>query len=290
MSVPEELLSRVEGFATLPDVVSRVRRTLDQPDFQMDRVARLIELDPSLSARLIQLANSPVFGGWSAIENVVDAVRRLGASETRTVVLTVGLMQNLPRLPEPCDVRKFWEHGLATAMMARRISGDVGIAKGDTAYLAGLVHNLGEAYLAVQFTRRFRRAIENTKDGEITGPLRDEFGCDPAELSAAILEGWSFPRSVVEAVRWQREPASAPQEEVLASSVMAADRLCRALGLGPIPSQENATWIDEVPDAFVEQLAQGGYPDLTFYLMELVEDLGEISGFARSVFGSDSSR
>jgi HD-like signal output (HDOD) protein len=281
------LLARVDQFPTLPDVVLRVSRALLDPEVDLPRVAGMIELDSALSAHLIRAANSPLFGGMS-VDSVGRALGRLGTRQTRNVVITVGLLKTVPKLPSPYSVRSFWVLGLASAVVARRIAHDLSYPDPEQAYLAALVHCLGEAYLAIEYTERVRCAMQGWREigGDFEDFLSREFGCEVPELTAGLLIAWNFPTAIVEAIRWHWYPDCAPAEQsLLASIVLAADRLCRDLGLGVAdPGPDEKAWIEDVPPEFEKRLAERGYPDLTFYLLDLHDDLREVERFANSVF------
>ena len=283
----EPLLERVDKFPTLPDVVLRVSRALLDPDADLQHVAHMIELDSALSAHLIRAANSPLFGGMS-VDTVGRALGRLGTQQTRNAVITVALLKTVPKLPSPYSVRSFWVLGLASAVVARRIAHDLSYPDPEQAYLAALVHCLGEAYLAIEYTERVRGAMQAWRErgGEFEDYLTQEFGCEVPEITAGLLESWNFPRAITQAIRWHWYPDCAPSDQaLLASIVLAADRLCRDLGLGVAdPGPDEKAWIEDVQHEFEQRLAQRGYPDLTFYLLDLHDDLREVERFAHSVF------
>jgi len=283
----EEVLAGADSFPTLPEVAERVAHKLKKGDWEVGAVARLIELDPSLSARILRMANSLLLGMATPSRSVREAIMRLGAQVTRDTVMTVSLMSVLPTLPRPLDVRSFWTLGLSSALMSRRVAGDLKLGDSEMAYLAGLVHCMGEAYLAVQHTRGFQRAAKRwqAEGGDLSNQLREEFGCGPREVCAGLLERWRFPEPVVEAVRWYGDPRSAPNHGDLAGVVSIADRLCRDLGMGLAPAgTPEEVWIEQAPAHLVERLAEHGYPDLTFYLLELQDQLVDIETVARQIF------
>lgn len=282
-----ELLSRLDEFATLPEVAMRVTRALDDPDVDLDDVVEMIELDATLAALLVKMANSAIFGVSGRADTVRKALLRLGTTETRNAVITASLMRALPPLPDPYDIRDFWVLGLASGMVARQLARDLKYTDPELAYLAGLVHCLGEAYLAVLYTDRVVGVIDAWRGSgeDFEDRLTREFDCEIPEITAGVLESWNFPREIVVAVREHWHPERNPQCEVLAGLILAADRLCRDLGLGVVdPGPDERTWIADVPYSLEDALAENGYPDLTFYLLELQGTLEEIREFATSVF------
>lgn len=287
MDALEELVKQIDQYPTLPDVAIRVERELANEDCGLDRIGAMIELDPALASRIMKLANSAIFGSAQPTDSVTTAILRLGTREVRNAVLTVAVMQALPALPAPYDLRSFWTLGLASGIVCRRLAKDLGYPNPEEAYLAGLVHLMGSAFLAVSFTPRFQRAVETAwADGVLVdGSIAEEFGCHASVVGARLLEEWNFPSSIVEAVRHQLTPDCAGDAEFLASLVFAADRICRDLDLDvEDPAHSQDAWITEIPDGLKTRIESSGYPDITFYLIELKDSLAMIEDFASSVF------
>ena len=282
-----ELLRHVDSFPTLPEVAIRVSRALEDPEVDLSRVAEMIELDATLAAQLVRMANSPIFGLGSPADSVRKALTRLGIKETRNAIVTVSLMRALPELPAPYEVRSFWVLGLASGMVARQLARDLKFPDPEMAYLAGLVHCLGEAYLAVQFTERVCAVVERWRGSgeDFEDHLTAEFDVEVPEISAGLLEAWNFPDPIVVAVRSHWHPERDPACEDLAGLILTADRLCRDVGLGVVdPGPQERTWIADVPYSLEDALTERGYPDLTYYLLELQDKLAEVREFASSVY------
>ena len=121
MSTIEALLGEAEELPALPEAATRAMRLLDDPDSGLDEVSRAIELDASMSSRIVRLANSALFGAREPASSLRGAIVRLGAREVRSMITTVAVLESVPELPAPYDVRSFWMQGLATALLSRRL-------------------------------------------------------------------------------------------------------------------------------------------------------------------------
>jgi len=283
----QELLVQVDKLPTLPDMIVRIESELDDPECHLRRVAELIALDPVLTGHLLRLANSVLFGGSGRTTSTLAAVTRLGIDETRRLVLTSAVIHVFPDEPTGFDLREFWTLGLASAICARQIARDLRMATPDLAYLAGLVHCLGEAVLAVYFPPRFSKALAAAKleSGDLAEATWAEFGITHPVLAAHILERWNFPRPVIEAVAHQLAPDAAPNEALLASIVLASDRICRELGFASFqPSGPKRPWLAEIPDEFTCLLLETGFPELDAYVNEQKDHLQEVGALVSSFF------
>jgi len=131
---------------TLPEVAIRVRETLEDENSGMGDVANVItSADAALSARLIQVANSPLLRAARTIESVEAAVTRLGADMTRNLVTSIAMEQMFQATSDATDkrLRDLWEHSTQVAALCHALASQFTKLKPDQALLAGLVHDIG---------------------------------------------------------------------------------------------------------------------------------------------------
>lgn len=130
---------------TLPEVALRVRETLEDDNSGMSDVARVITSDAALSARLIQVANSPLLRAARTIESVEAAVTRMGADMTRNLVTSIAMEQMFQATSDVTDkrLRDLWEHSTQVAALSHALASQFTKLKPDQALLAGLVHDIG---------------------------------------------------------------------------------------------------------------------------------------------------
>lgn len=273
----------------IPEVALRAQQMLDDPDVHLGKLADVLGLDPVLSVRIARLADSPLYGARGTALSLRQAVQRLGIPETRRVVMTVAVMNALPELPAPMSVHVFWRLGLGTALVGRQLAEDIKFARPEQAYLAGLVHTIGEATLAINRPQEFGKAFQRaSKHGlELHAALRDAFGVSPAELTAHMLRLWGFPPDICQAVEFYLDARAAPeQQRLLASIVFAADRMCRGLGLAPEEGGEGAEdWPSQIAPELCERFAEIGYADPTDYLLARLQFVTGVEELIAKTFG-----
>ena len=247
-TLTEQLLLGAASLPTLADIPLRVLALLDGEDVSLDAVAEEIEGDPVLAARLLRLANSPLFGNVQSVDTVTKAVVRLGAGEVRTVVLTLAFIDSLGKDSRIFDMREVFREAVCCASLSRQLARDLRAADPATAYLAGLLHSMGEIVLGLCFSERFERAILHARRHLTSAQdaLESEFGVPAARLGARLLERWRMPPRVVDAVRFQNEPEASPMADSLAEVVGAARRTARSFGIGiEWPGDSTRDWISE---------------------------------------------
>jgi putative nucleotidyltransferase with HDIG domain len=222
---------RIDVAALLADVparqaaTSRALLTLDDPNAGARDVAAVLESDPALSTRVLQLANSPLFGAPERVTSVDRAIVVLGDTATRTLVVsgTSGLFGVPDELPAG-----FWDHSVSVAagcaVAARVLS-----ASRVEAICAGLMHDIG-AVMLFRLDRagyETRMAAGSEQAGTLLADELEMYGADHAALGADALAVWKIPASIVDALRAHHDdPAQTTNR--LARVVIAGEALARA--------------------------------------------------------------
>lgn len=169
-------------------------------------LARAVEADPALVARLIKLANSCQMPGARPILAVPDAIHILGLNAVRGLALGSSLMTD--RLGARClgfDYERFWSHNLACAVAMRAFAARSRIIQSDEAFTLGLLSRMGELGLAGLFPAEYSRLL-GTATSELLAQERQAFDFDHAELTAALLLDWGFPEALVAPVTQREQP------------------------------------------------------------------------------------
>ena len=189
---------------SLPEIVIRVRQAVNDDDVNLGSVIKMIQLDPSLTARLIQIANSPLYKSRQPIENCLMAVNRLGLKTTRDLVtcLVLNNVFNTDNKLLGAKVQKLWQHSCHVAAIASTLAKVTPNLHEDTALLAGLLHDIGVLpilHYAAEFPEVFK---SEEKLNYVISELR-------APLGEKILREWNFDRALsdvsVGAENWLRD-------------------------------------------------------------------------------------
>lgn len=184
----------------MPEISHRVRRAVEDPDMGMVEVAKIIQVDPALVARLVRVANSPLYGGAAPASNVREAVVRLGLNVTRDLV-TSFTVQNLfqtdnARLKK--RILAIWHHSTMVAAVCFILARRLHISDPEHAMLAGLVHDIGGGVVLRQAAN-----YPNLMADEqcLTRALSDLRG----QVGSLVLEKWGFSEDIVTAAKESHE-------------------------------------------------------------------------------------
>lgn len=191
-----ELIADLESgqlqLPTLPEVALRVREVVDNEEANAADISEIIGQDAGLSARLIQVANSPLYRGSREIDRLSMVIARLGNKLVRNLVTSQVMKQMFQATHDEVDrrLRAVWEHSVQVAAIARALSGHCPGVAPDQAMLAGLLHDIGT--LPILF-----RAEERDEIIETPGLLDYLIETLHPRIGSAILEHWKFPAALV---------------------------------------------------------------------------------------------
>jgi len=246
----------------MPELAARISSHIDRPQANSASIARIIQADPAITARLIQVANSVAYAPRMPVRTCSDAVTRLGREATRELV-TSFVLRGLFRPRSPAiktRMQLLWQHSTQVAALSHALARRCPGFEPPRAMLIGLVHDIGAIPLLTHAHHYEGLADDPEMLDRILGRL-----CGKVE--ALILSGWGFAEESVTAAReaeeWVRDPAPEPDY----TDLLVVAQLHAYLGtprMGELPR------IDEVP-AF-KKLAPGTLsPRMSLVLLDEAE-------------------
>jgi HD-like signal output (HDOD) protein len=197
--MPVEALTACHVFRTL-----RAEREYELRDLEC-----LALRDPSLSANLLRVANSALYGRSSRFTTVGRAIAGIGAVAARKTMLGAAMRP----LYAGAGLTAIWSHSLSSAPLCSALAGCTGLLTPEEGLVLGLVHDIGAT--AVQFLPREMLAVHRSLIDDGCPPAYVErllLGHDHGEIGANFIAGWNFPDEFVEAVRFHHQPERSPSD------------------------------------------------------------------------------
>ncbi len=194
---------------SLPDVALQVQAAIKRETSDVAEVARIVMVDPPLAGRLMQVANSPMYRGKSAITTCQAAIARMGLKVTRDLVIGCSLQQMFksesPLLKR--FMQKAWQHSTRVAALCAVISRHAKGVDEDRAMLAGLVHDIGTLPI-IHYAANYPELVEDE------AALNKVINKLSAEVGVQVLRRWEFDLELIDVVRgaheWYRDSGPAP--------------------------------------------------------------------------------
>jgi HD-like signal output (HDOD) protein len=246
----QTLVRRLKNLPPAPKVLHKLQRLLANPDTTMEQIAEVVKLEPGLSARVVQMAQSTKFGRGAKIDSITEAVQRVGLAgvhELVTYAVAASLVgQSLHAYG--VGAQALWSRAVACAIAAASLAERAGIDRSD-AYTSGLMHGIGLMVIDRHATeqRQPRRFASSGYPLDYAPAEQAWLGFTHADAGAALLEMWGFSEPVITAVSFQLQPEAAGAHRRLAM-MLATARWARSLFCVPdedIPELPSPVWLEE---------------------------------------------
>jgi len=244
---PDDIVREVRNLPAAPKVLPRLKELLGDGNSAMHEIVALIRLDPGITARVLQVANSAYFSKGVRCFTVDEAVNRVGYGAVYELVSLAVSSQVLVRSLDVYGIEadELWKLSVAGAIAAELLALRTQQDR-DVAYTIGLLHCVGMVAID-EWALRGARKLTLKHTGfprEAVESERAFFGFTQAEAGAALLRHWEFPASMTEPVRWQYAPRASASQTKMACLLSAAKWLrsavCTPKGEKAPPAPESA--------------------------------------------------
>ncbi len=230
-----KIVSKIHTLPSISGVAPKILSLLDDPNSSAKQVQEILRLDPGLTANILKLTNSAYFGLPNKVGSVKQAVVLLGWRRLTKIVLAtcVNAVMDKPIPGYDLPPGELWRHSVAVSVTAEGLMKELGLEVDDEIFTAALLHDLGKLVMG-EFVAKDLEAIRLAaeKGAPFQIAEREILGTDHAEIGGMLLESWSFPAKMIEAVRWHHDPDSAEESGTLIDIVHVANVLCLMLGIG----------------------------------------------------------
>ncbi|MBN1916603.1 MAG: HDOD domain-containing protein [Verrucomicrobia bacterium] len=232
----DQLVDQIDQVPVMAPVHARLVRMIQASDVSAKELSEAISGDPSLTAHVLRLVNSAVYGFPRQVGTVSQAVLLLGFDAIAQQVLghaRRALMEPAERAG-PLDFRAFWQHSVAVAAGARILARRVAHRNEEALFVAGLLHDIGRVLLAQYMPDALERAMERAWRLRLSlyDAERQTIGFTHCRLGERMAMRWDLPDLVVDAVAFHHEPDVTERHSLETRIIEAADILAKAMSLG----------------------------------------------------------
>lgn len=204
-----------------PHTVLELTAILSGPSADVKKAAKLIRTDATLSAQLLRMCSSPLFGLRSRVVSIDQAAILLGADRLRTLVLTTSMVDLAGNGLPPAESTRFWRHSFLAALLSEHLAKRTGYSEFEQAYIAGLLHDIGQVplwmLLSEEKAHKTNPPPENWSDNPSVE--RDYFGLDHCQLGGQMATAWNFMPSFIDVLVNHHNSERAEHDPYLAKIV-----------------------------------------------------------------------
>ncbi len=229
------LLAEVDGLASLPSIHRELNLALSDPLSSIGRFGEIIENDIDLTARLLRIANSAMYGFPRQIETVPQAVTLLGLEQIRDLVAATLVLEFFKGISSNLvNMESFWRHSIACGTAARILAVYRRELNPERCFVSGLLHDIGRLVIFLKMPGPAGDVFDLARSRDI--PMAEAeaqvLGADHAQIGGMLLDRWEFPNSMIGAVRHHHSPLACLDFPADAALIHVADIISLAMELG----------------------------------------------------------
>ena len=239
----KDYLDEIRNLPSIPTVIFEVSRLLDNPLTNASDLAEIINRDQGMVAKILTVANSPLYGLPRKVATIEFAIVILGFENIKNIVTALSMIETLKSKTEKnWNRKKYWSHSMVTASLSKRIADDLGYAKSGEAFTAGLLHDLGISIIQRFLNPEYEKICRLVKEKSIDHLLAEEQVLDVThqEVGFYLAEKWNLPDPLANTVLYHHIPSKSKEHKTLTSIVHLADYMTQKLSIG------NFEWDDTI--------------------------------------------
>ena len=223
--------------SSIKSIVSGIVEIINNPKSTAKDLTELIGADPPLTAKVLKAANSAYYGVRGRIDDVEQAVIWIGLDTLKEIALNQKVCELFRKtdIVEDYSRPQLWRHSVGVALLCKIIYRMEFREKGENAYAAGLLHDIG-IIVEDQFLQKDFRNILSLCKKESKNLISAEdvvLGYNHAQLGKSLVSSWKFPGNLVHSIGGHHDPSNAPaQHERIVITTYVSDYLCQTSAEG----------------------------------------------------------
>ncbi len=207
----DKLLDRLKHCSNLPSppgIAARIIELAETPTTDMSSVADVVSLDPALTAKILRMANSPLYARKRKTDNLRQAIIMFGLNGTLTLALTFSLVSTLrANSITGMNYKSFWRRSLATAICSRLLGISLKLGVKEDLFLAGLLQDIGMLALDKAIPELYQNiGTKQTDHRYIQAIELKTLGTDHAAVGAWLIQNWNLSERFFYAIAGSHNP------------------------------------------------------------------------------------
>ena len=238
----ERIVSGIKDLPTLPSILVQINTMVKNDLVTIHEVGTMIERDPSLTSKVLKLANSSYYGLSYRVNTVTRAIIVLGINTIRNLAVTASVFKIFNRGAQfPLDIKGLWYHSLGCAIASKGLISSIKPALEEEAFVSGILHDIGKVVIAQNLPDFMERILKELKDSVTMTQSeveRNIIGYTHSEAGAMLAEKWHFPKELSEVIKYHHNPSyrnsnSQPIDpNLLLYAVYAGNQIAKGMALG----------------------------------------------------------
>jgi putative nucleotidyltransferase with HDIG domain len=233
MKVPWKLV-RLPPF---PQIATRVLQLVSKDVSSLPELSTLIASDQAFSSEVLTIVNSPLYPLHAPVTSILQAIATLGFDRLRGLAVTVGVRAYLGGAMTNPALRAVWRHSLACALLAEEYAA-VGLVNKETAYTAGIMHDIGRVALAAIRPEEYAEFLQSVQEDAVGALSREKelFEFNHCELGRRLVLDWRLPSQFMDVTAHHHRAEESVEKLDLLGAICSCCKMADAIGFAASPS------------------------------------------------------
>ncbi len=195
----DKIIDKVGELPPAPIILTKVLKLTSDPRSNIYDVSKCISADQALTAKVIHLSNSPIYGRIFPISSLNEAIKVLGFYQVKSIIITAAAFKIFQSTEQAGIAHILWGHSLATALASRLVVAKYGKLDREEAYLCGLLHDIGKLVLLRSLPNCYCEIVRMVQEGKLPFIQVEgkELGFNHVNVGHALLTKWKFPGNLI---------------------------------------------------------------------------------------------
>ncbi|MCG7948894.1 MAG: HDOD domain-containing protein, partial [Candidatus Thiodiazotropha taylori] len=193
-----------------PAILIQLIDSCNDPNVSFESLSAIIQQDAAITSQVMAAANSPFYRQWNEFTSLHHMLVVLGMNSVRTIAINSAVQQYFSKLSDTIgqSLDLIWSRSLFCAFVCRSLADLTAYKMPEEAYLAGLLHRLGQLALLQKDTQGYQKLVD--ANSEIEKQLKQElkqYGVSYPVIGSQMIDQWQLHSFLADALRYQYEPA-----------------------------------------------------------------------------------
>jgi HD-like signal output (HDOD) protein len=225
-------LDTIYNIPAMPDIVSEALRLLNSKNTSNKQLIDIISKDQSFVAKVLAVANSPIYSLRREVSTLDFAIMVLGYTEIRHIIVVISFLESFKNKNDRYfDQNAFWLHSLLTASIGKNLAEELQYPKSGEVFIAGFLHDFGISIIHRYFKNSYMSIYDMVMNKNLAYPVAEKIvlGMTHSTISKYLMEKWNFPAAIKTAATYHHNPSLAEENAEMAAIIHVADILAKKI-------------------------------------------------------------
>jgi len=225
-------LDTIYNIPALPNIVTEALRLLNNKNTSNQQLIDIISKDQAFVAKVLAVANSPIYALRREVSTLDFAIMVLGYTEIRHIVVVISFLESFKNKNDKYfNQNAFWLHSLLAANIAKNIANELKYSKSGEAFVAGFLHDFGISIIHRYFQSSYMSIYDMVINKNVVYAVAEKviLGMTHSEVAKYLMDKWNFPVAIKTAAVYHHFPSGANENAMIAAIIHVADYLAKKI-------------------------------------------------------------